>query len=160
MVVPQLVERLLPIPEVRGSNPVISKNLYIYWTFVYCQLCMEKTKIKKKRPGMAHLKNRPNFRRQKKLWQKKVVAKKLSILVPAAKHISREYEEQPSGLEQPLHSSSCPWWRGKLPLKIYFPHLEVCTVLISRSDGLNIKEKWNVLRTITIRMERFTNNYC
>ena len=35
MVVAQLVERLLPIPEVRGSNPVIGK---IYWTFVYCQL--------------------------------------------------------------------------------------------------------------------------
>ena len=26
----QLVEQLLPIPEVRGSNPVIGKNLYIY----------------------------------------------------------------------------------------------------------------------------------
>ena len=26
--VAQLVERLLPIPEVRGSNPVIGKNLY------------------------------------------------------------------------------------------------------------------------------------
>ena len=24
--------------------------------FVYCQLCIERTKIKKKRPGMAHLK--------------------------------------------------------------------------------------------------------
>ena len=28
VVVAQLVERLLPIPEVRGSNPVIGKNLY------------------------------------------------------------------------------------------------------------------------------------
>ena len=55
VVVAQLVERLLPIPEVRGSNPVIGKNLFIYLTFVYCQLCIEKTKIKKKRPGMAHL---------------------------------------------------------------------------------------------------------
>ena len=27
-VVAQLVERSLPIPEVRGSNPVICKNLY------------------------------------------------------------------------------------------------------------------------------------
>ena len=27
-----------------------------YCTFVYCQLCIEKTKINKKRPGMAHLK--------------------------------------------------------------------------------------------------------
>ena len=35
MVVAQLVEWSLPIPEVRGSNPVIGKNLY--WTF-YCQL--------------------------------------------------------------------------------------------------------------------------
>ena len=35
-VVTQLVERLLPTPEVRGSNPVIGKLLYE--TFVYCQL--------------------------------------------------------------------------------------------------------------------------
>ena len=48
--VAQLVERLLPIPDVRGSNPVIGKK------FVYCQLSIEKTKIKKKRPGLAHLK--------------------------------------------------------------------------------------------------------
>ena len=27
---------------------------FIHWTFVYCQLCIEKTKITKKRPGMAH----------------------------------------------------------------------------------------------------------
>ena len=27
--VAQLVERLLPIPEVRGLNPAISKNLFI-----------------------------------------------------------------------------------------------------------------------------------
>ena len=49
----QLVEQLLLIPEVSDSNPVIGINLY--WTF-YRQLCFEKTKIKKKRPGMAHLK--------------------------------------------------------------------------------------------------------
>ena len=47
----QLVERSLPIPEVRGLNPVIGKNLY-RTLFVKC---IEKTKIKKKRPGMAHL---------------------------------------------------------------------------------------------------------
>ena len=29
VVVAQLVERLLPIPEVRGSNPVIGKNLHL-----------------------------------------------------------------------------------------------------------------------------------
>ena len=50
VVVAQLVERLLPIPEVRGSNPVIGKNLYRTFTVN----CIEKTKIKKKRPGMAH----------------------------------------------------------------------------------------------------------
>ena len=63
VVVAQLVERLLPKAEVLGSNPVIGKNLFIYWTFVYCQLCIEKTKIKKKRPGMAHKKTtvRPYF---------------------------------------------------------------------------------------------------
>ena len=53
VVVAQLVERSLPTPEVRGSNPVIGKLLYII--FVYCQ-CKEKTKIMKKRPEMAHLK--------------------------------------------------------------------------------------------------------
>ena len=45
--VAQLVEQSLLIPEVRGSNPVIGKKLL---TFVYCQLCIEKTNIKKKRP--------------------------------------------------------------------------------------------------------------
>ena len=50
--------------EVRGSNPVIGKNLFIYCTFVYCQLCIEKTKMKKKRPGWPIFKKcivRENF---------------------------------------------------------------------------------------------------
>ena len=46
----ELVERSLPIPEVQVSNPVIAKNLY--WTFTV--KCIEKMKIKKKRPGMVH----------------------------------------------------------------------------------------------------------
>ena len=36
------------VRAVRGSNPVIGKHSYLYWTFVYCQLCIEKTKIKKR----------------------------------------------------------------------------------------------------------------
>ena len=53
----QLVERSLPIPEVRGSNPVIGKNLFIYIEHFFTVNCvLEKAKIKKKRPGMAHLK--------------------------------------------------------------------------------------------------------
>ena len=44
MVVAQLVERSLPIPEVRGSNPVIGKKLYQTLTVN----CIEKTKIKKR----------------------------------------------------------------------------------------------------------------
>ena len=50
VVVAQLVERLLPIPEARGSNPVIGKN-YIEHLL---STVFEKTKIKKKRPEMAH----------------------------------------------------------------------------------------------------------
>ena len=45
-----VVAQLLPMPEVRGSNPIIGK--YVYWTFTVNYI--EKTKIKKKRPGMAH----------------------------------------------------------------------------------------------------------
>ena len=65
MVVAQLVERSLPIPEVRGSNPVIGKNLFIYWTFVCCQLCIEKTKIKEKEAmnGPFFLKYPPRLKR-------------------------------------------------------------------------------------------------
>ena len=44
----QLVERLLRISEVRGLNPVMGKNLYCTFTIN----CIEKTKTKKKRPGM------------------------------------------------------------------------------------------------------------
>ena len=51
VVVAQLVEQLLQIPEVCSSNPDIGKNLY--WTFTVLN-SIEKTKIKKKRPGMAH----------------------------------------------------------------------------------------------------------
>ena len=40
----QLVEQLLPIPEVRGSRSVIGQPLY--WTFTVN--CVEKTKIKKR----------------------------------------------------------------------------------------------------------------
>ena len=50
VVVAQLVERSLPIPEVRGSNPFISNNLNLTFTVN----CIEKRKIRKKRPGMAH----------------------------------------------------------------------------------------------------------
>ena len=52
----QLVEQLLLIPEVRGSTPVIGK-IYIEHLFVYLFIinCIEKTKINKKRPGIAHL---------------------------------------------------------------------------------------------------------
>ena len=38
-------------PQFESSHR--QKN-YLYRTFVYCQLCFEKTKIEKKRPGMAH----------------------------------------------------------------------------------------------------------
>ena len=55
VVVVQLVERSLPTPEVRGSNPVIGK-------FICTINCIEKTKIKKKEAGKAQfLTSRYNF---------------------------------------------------------------------------------------------------
>ena len=53
MVETQLVEHSLPTPEVRGSNQVIGK-ICIEHSFIVN--CLENTKIKKKWPGMAHLK--------------------------------------------------------------------------------------------------------
>ena len=50
--VAQMVKRLLPTPELRGSNPVIGKLLYIERLFTFN--CIEKTKIKKKNQEMAH----------------------------------------------------------------------------------------------------------
>ena len=55
VVVAQLVERSLPTPEARGSNPFIGK-IYIEHLFT----CLLSTVLKtmnrnKKRPGMAHL---------------------------------------------------------------------------------------------------------
>ena len=46
VVVTKLVEQSLPIPEVPGPNPVVGK--YLYRTFSVN--CIEKMKIKKKRP--------------------------------------------------------------------------------------------------------------
>ena len=50
MVVAQLVEQSIPIPEIRGSNPVIGKKTLLN---IYCQLYW-KDEVKKKRPGMTH----------------------------------------------------------------------------------------------------------
>ena len=50
LVVSQLAEWLLPKTCVHSSNPVISKILHT------ASLTIEKTKDKKKRPGMPHLK--------------------------------------------------------------------------------------------------------
>ena len=52
VVVTQLVERLLPKPAVRGSNPATSK---IYIEHVFTVICIETRKINKKRQEMAHL---------------------------------------------------------------------------------------------------------
>ena len=52
VIVVQLVKPLLLILEVHGSNPVIGK---IYVEHLFTVNCIEKTKIKKKRPGMAYL---------------------------------------------------------------------------------------------------------
>ena len=49
MVVPQLIERLLPTPEIHCLIPNIGKVLS-----TNCSL-IDKAKIKKKRLGMAHL---------------------------------------------------------------------------------------------------------
>ena len=49
MIVAQLVELSIPIPEVCGSIPVIGKNLY--W----------KDEKRKKRPGMAQIKKQTNW---------------------------------------------------------------------------------------------------
>ena len=50
-----LVEQLLLIPEVSSLNPVIGKNLLILNICILSTVYW-KMKIKKKRPGMAHLK--------------------------------------------------------------------------------------------------------
>ena len=50
VVVAQLVERSLPTPEIRSSNPVIVKILYVPTI-----KCIEKKKIKEKWPRMSQL---------------------------------------------------------------------------------------------------------
>ena len=46
-----MVERSLPTPEILGSNPDLGKKIYLPTVQLKK---IEKTKIKKKRPGMAH----------------------------------------------------------------------------------------------------------
>ena len=49
--VTQLVEQLLPIPELCSLNPVIGKNFIEH---LFSVNSSEKKEIKKKNPGMAH----------------------------------------------------------------------------------------------------------
>ena len=65
VIVAQLVEQLLPIPEVRGSNPVIGKNLY--WTS-YCQLYW-KDENKEKEAGKGQFFEKKNFYLNNYKWQ-------------------------------------------------------------------------------------------
>ena len=58
VVVDQLAEQSIQTPEVCSSNPVISNFLLDY---LFTVNCIEKTKINKKRPRMAHLKNISNI---------------------------------------------------------------------------------------------------
>ena len=83
VVVTQLVERSLPIPEVCSSNPVIGKNLY--WTF-YCQLYWKYKKEAGNGPflklfhfniGSIHL----NFFHNN-IFYFAVIAKSFTILLP------------------------------------------------------------------------------
>ena len=51
VVLAQLVERSLPTPEIRGSQPVVGKLLYRTFNCLSTVNCIEKTKIKKKEAG-------------------------------------------------------------------------------------------------------------
>ena len=64
----QLAERSLPILEVRGSNPVIGKNLLN----IYCQLYLKDENKRKKRPGMAHVFFKKNLEQPIKMVQNSV----------------------------------------------------------------------------------------
>ena len=52
LIVAELVERQLPTPEIHSLNPIIGKILS---TNLSNKAIIEKTKVKKKRPGMAYL---------------------------------------------------------------------------------------------------------
>ena len=58
LVVAQLVERSIPMPEVRGSNPVIGKLLNRTFNCLPSVNCITQMKIKIKRPGMAIFKKK------------------------------------------------------------------------------------------------------
>ena len=58
VVVAQLVEQSLPTPEICGSNPGIGKILS---TNISTNCLIEKTRIKKKMLGMAHLLKKFDF---------------------------------------------------------------------------------------------------
>ena len=57
VVMAQLVEQSLLTPDVRGSNPVISK---LHIVHLFTVNCIEKTKIKKKEAGNTIFKNKKN----------------------------------------------------------------------------------------------------
>ena len=51
MVIAQLADYSLPLPQFRSSNPVFGK---IYSEHLFTVNCIENTKERKKRQGMAH----------------------------------------------------------------------------------------------------------
>ena len=55
VVVAQLAERSLPTPEIRGSNPNIDNNKFVFERN-HLSIATQKRHIKKKMPGIARLK--------------------------------------------------------------------------------------------------------
>ena len=71
MVEAQLVEWLLLILEVHCLNPVIGKN---YIEHLFSVNCIEKTKIKKERPGMSHfLKKLSSLLQAHSFWHLRII---------------------------------------------------------------------------------------
>ena len=63
VVVVQLVERSLPIPEVCGLNPVTGKIYLEHLCTCLLSTVLKRQKINKKRPEMAHFKKKSNIKK-------------------------------------------------------------------------------------------------
>ena len=108
MVVAQLVERSLPLPEVRGSNPVIGKNLFIL------NICLLSTVYWKDENKEKEARIGPFFKKKKKF---KKSLQKLNAKVYNKNEYFKGKNEARSHALSRLADNIGTYWPNKFKMK-------------------------------------------
>ena len=138
MEVAQLVEPLLPIPEVRGSNPVIDKNILNIYFQPYW-----KDKNKEKEAGNGPFKN---ILKQKYTWKTVLLLSKWHILLFQLRGKIRLYPKKFYNIDLWMKREHfCIWSKINLFKKSGLPPFHVSDKISARNSSSSFIIFWIII---------------